>query len=376
VTRRLLLHIGMMKSGTTYVQNVCNHNADALGDSGPLWLLGASGRQGRAYLDFRGSKRLPRRDKGIWERLRREVAEHGGDALFSHELVAALGEDRIESFVRDLEADEHHLVITVRDLSRVVPSRWQEQTQNRSTYRWKDYVDALCADVDNPVQRAFWRHADVGRVLRDWSRVVPPERISVITVPPARAGRDELWRRFASVTGADPALAESTAVFDNTSLGPVSSELMIRMNTRVEDLAWNVYQAGFKSGMAKGALAGRASREPRVTFPAERWEWVERHTKRIIDEIEDVGPVVVGDLRDLVSTPPDERGEEAWQPSDAELLDAALDALEGMGRRLGQARVRGAAKAARRSTQPSSSQHPRARGLARAVKRRLRSSGS
>jgi hypothetical protein len=104
---------------------------------------------------------------------------------------------------------------------------------------------------------------------------------------------------------------------------------------------------------------------------------VERHTKRIIDEIEEVGPVVVGDLRDLVSTPTAEMVEKAWQPSQAELLDAALDALEGVGRRLGHAAVRGrAGQPAQEKQQSPPRRDPRTRRVARAVARRLRSSGS
>lgn len=339
MTDRLFLHIGLMKSGTTYVQNVCDAQATALQRGGLHWLLGSAGQQWKAIAQFRGGERaLPGTER--WDRLCEEVREHDGDTLLSHELLASLSGRQIRQFVKALPADEPHAIITVRDLSQVIPSRWQETTQNGSTIRWAEYVETVCDDhaKTRPHER-FWRHADIGHILRKWRAVVPPHRIHLVTVPNAGKHPDELWRRFASVVGSDPDLGARTDVFGNASLGAVSAELMRRVNLRVEDMPWNEYRFGFKNGLAKRGLAQRRRSEPRLALPSAHWDWVERRAQRLIDEIKDVEPVVVGDLDELRPVAPKAPcAAPDREPGDTELLEAALDGLEQLGRQLTEAR--------------------------------------
>ena len=341
MTRRLFLHIGMMKSGTTYLQSVCDRNVEALRREGLAWVGGSAEQQAAAVMEFRGGDRLMSGDEGAWRRARQELIEHDGDALISYELLAGLPVSQIRPFAEALPAQELIVVITVRDLSRVIPSRWQETTQNRGTTSWATYLGAVCdGSGDDPVHRKFWLQTDAGRVLRDWSGVVPAERMRLITVPPPGAEPDELWRRFAAVVGADPGIGRRTRAFDNTSLGAVSSQLMLRMNGRVEDLQWPSYRMGFKAGMAKRGLAKRTTAEPRVGLPPERRRWVEQRTDQMVGEIKAIGPQVVGDLAELVPAPGAATAPTVdWSPSDAELLAAAMDGMESLGRQLARANL-------------------------------------
>lgn len=337
MAHRLFLHIGMMKSGTTYIQSVCNQNADALAAGGITWVGGSYRRQAAAVGEFRGSRRVMPGSEGSWRAVRREVRQLEGDALISFELIADMREKEIARFVGALAADEVHVLVTARDLSRVLPSLWQESTQNRGTERWPDYLAAACDEGVNPgLKRNIDLHTDYAAALRRWATVIPRERLHLITVPPASAGPDELWHRFASVIGAQRSLARPQR--SNQTIGAVSAELMVRMNERVADVDWPVYRLGFKQGMSKRGVSGRAGAEPKVAFPQERWDWVEQRTREMVEEVRRIGPAVVGDLDDLLPTR-SEGVPAGWQPSDAELLEAALDGLEAMGRQLGSARL-------------------------------------
>lgn len=338
MARRLYLHIGMMKSGTTYIQSVCNQNADALERSGVRWALGAYTRQAAAVGEFRNSARVMPGLEGSWAALKKEIRAHDGDALVSFELIADLREREVARFVNALPADEVHVIVTARDISRVLPSLWQESTQNRSTNRWTEYLDAACDEGVNPkLKHNIDLHTDYAAALRKWAAVVPPERLHLITVPPSSAGPDELWHRFASVIGAERDLARPDR--SNPTIGAVSSELMIRLNERVADVDWPIYRLGFKHGLSKRGLSERAGDEPKMTFPPERWEWVEERARTMIEEVRRIGPHVVGDLDDLLPKPSSQGLAADWQPSDAELLEAALDGLESLGRQLGKARL-------------------------------------
>ena len=48
--------------------------------------------------------------------------------------------------------------------------------------------------------------------------------------PPDGAPRSELWARYCGVLGVDPAVADPSAGFGNTSLGVVEAETLRRVN--------------------------------------------------------------------------------------------------------------------------------------------------
>lgn len=67
-------------------------------------------------------------------------------------------------------------------------------------------------------------------MLRTWSGVCRPDRLTVVTVPRrSDASRAVLWSRVCEVLGVDPAATEVTA-FDNPQLGYGSCELMRLVN--------------------------------------------------------------------------------------------------------------------------------------------------
>lgn len=339
MARRLFLHIGMMKSGTTYIQRACNRNSDALETCGIRWALGSYARQASAFAEFTGSNRLMPGMEGSWRALREEVASRDQDVLVSFELIAALSEKRLGDFLKALRADETHVIVTARDLSRVLPSLWQESTQNRGVDRWPDYVRAVREDpVDSKLRRSIDKHTDYAAVLRKWSTAVPADQLHLVTVPPSSAGPHELWHRFASVINAPGNLGQPKRA--NETIGAVSSELMLRLNERVEDLSWPTYRLGFKQGLAKRGLSTRAASEPRIEFPADSLDWVEERAQRMVDEVSGLGVDVVGDLDELVPRPATGQLESDWSPTDGELLEAALDGLESLGRQLGDAQLR------------------------------------
>jgi len=116
-----------------------------------------------------------------------------------------------------------------------LPSQWQSLTRNGQDLSWPAFAAQARSGRRGPAMsgaRAFRRTQDVPRMLRTWAGVVPPERLTVITVPrgPA-ASRDLLWTRFCTLIDVDPATAttEPTA-FGNPQLGYGSCELMRLVN--------------------------------------------------------------------------------------------------------------------------------------------------
>src|SRR5262245_36560765 len=134
MAKRVFLHVGTPKSGTTYLQAVLWQNADALKRDGlllparfSLHYAAAKGVTTRTAL----KRELDVDVERAWGRLARLSKRWEHDALISHELLAPATHDQARAAKRRLGKDtEVHLIVTVRALHRQLPASWQEQVKS------------------------------------------------------------------------------------------------------------------------------------------------------------------------------------------------------------------------------------------------------
>jgi hypothetical protein len=337
MSRRVFLHVGVMKSATSYLQDLCDANRDRLLAQGLLWTK--SGDNFLATDDLLGTRRTRPGLDGAWRRLADQIEAHRGDALVSNELLAPINARKRDRLVQSLAPAQAHVVLTARDIARVIPSQWQTGARNRSTVGWRDYVASLVADDDNEVSAGFWRRQDVPAIVAGWAEQVTLERVAVVTVPPSGIAPAVLGERFAAALGISADGFEQPAA-SNPSVGLVSAELLRRVNERTAGLEWLEYRWAFKHALARLVLAERATLEPAMTLDSAALAWARQRGERIAEELDASGVRVVGDLSDLVpgsdSAAP---GEPDAEPSDSELLEAAVDGLVGLGAVLAEARI-------------------------------------
>lgn len=128
--RRVFLHVGAPKSGTTYLQSRLHANRHALRRHGVLYPSGWLGEPRLHYwaaLDVTGTCHGvdPRRVHGAWDRLVARVRRARDDVVVSHELLARARPEQAARVLADLAATgaEVHVVLTVREGSRAAGRR-------------------------------------------------------------------------------------------------------------------------------------------------------------------------------------------------------------------------------------------------------------
>jgi hypothetical protein len=323
-----------MKTGTSYLQEVLRQHKTALAEDGILF-PGADGwsDQVLATKDILGlhiSPAVAHRAEGAWDRLRDEMLHYDGRAsVMSMEFMSFARRDRTRKVVGSLKSAEVHVILTVRDASRVIPAQWQESTQNYGVASWQEYVAAVLAgqDRDNPAWRAFQRALNIPRMLRSWSVAVPPERIHVVLVPAPGAPADQLWDRFASVIDVDPKRFPALPGERNVSLGYASADLMRRVNKNLTDLEQNTYGRTVKRHLCKRILAARHD-DPKMSMNRQLGEFSLDWNRTMADAIARHGCPVIGELTDLDVEPTTVESLEPPEPS--QVLDAAADAVNGL----------------------------------------------
>lgn len=346
MARRVYLHIGMMKSGTTYLQELCELNRDVLADSGVLWPTSSGGIRYRAIRDLLGRTAKAHDDTAAWHVLARQVRQHRGDVVLSNELLAALNVRNIKRLTNAFSTAELHVVITARDLARVMPSHWQSTVKMGKAHTWSTFASSVCADLSSAergelkvestgedstgagrIHDWFWRRHDVVSIMAKWQSSVPAERMTLVTVPPSGSDQETVARRFGSVIGVDLTALPQPASGGNLSLGAHSAELLRRLNEQMPDAD----RAERKYGLGGAVLGARADLEPKFALSQAQQDWVRERAQRMIDGIEHSGVRVEGELADLIpARQPPAGAVDPADTSDTELLQVASHALIGM----------------------------------------------
>ncbi len=327
--RRLYLHVGTRKTGTSFLQRVVYTAPDSVREQGlglPL-----SGRPAHLRLlqsiGALGDDTLPEQESAaVQRRLRRNLAAIDLDrALVTHEDLAAAGPEPISRLLALLDDVEVHVVITARDLARQIPSEWQQCVKSRLEVPYEAYVDAV-VDRRGPDAALFWARQDISDVAARWGSTLPPEHVHVVTVPPAGSPPDLLAERFWTVMGVPPT-ALSTGGGVNPSLGAEQAELLRRINAALGDRLTSVreeYRPVVKTLVRRVLTAqeGRPLRLPSALVP-----WCRDVSAGIVAQLQARGYDVVGDLDDLMpaAAAPDTRTPPPV--SDSEVAAAAVEAL-------------------------------------------------
>lgn len=330
MTRRVYLHVGAPKSGTTYVQQVLEQNRARLHDAGVRVVGDVHLDRIHAAMVVRQDPRLdalPERARTSWSRLAKQIHSWRGDtAILSYELFAGATAEQVATALADLEGLEVHVVITARDLGTSVPSAWQERLKFALTTpleEWRPRPESAGVRAE-----WGWRTMDPAGVASRWGGTLPPERVHIVTVPRDRDGagdRAELWHRFAAACGLDVPGLVLDVDRANESLGVVAAELLRRVNEKVrEPIKGNREQARWlRDTLAHGILA-QLGREP-IGLTDRQFAEAERRAEQARARIAEAGYDVRGDLADLAATRPDARL--PGETTDAELLDTALETI-------------------------------------------------
>ena len=342
--RRVLLHVGTPKTGTSYLQDVLFRNRERLAEHGLCYPTDRFDGHFLAALDL---MRLPwggleTEAIGAWDRLAAQVRECRGTAIVSHEILATASRSQVGRALESLADDgtEVHLILSVRDLVRQIPAEWQENVKHRSTLSYARFLERIQdPERSTRIGTWFWGVQEIPDILDRWGRDLPPERVHLVTVPPPGAPSGLLWERFCRTFGLDGIDLDLTAERANPSLGVPETALVRRINraaNRVLDPP--DYRPLVRELLAHETLSRRTS-SPRLRLPPAVHPWAVELERSWVAEVERRGYDVVGDVADLLGAPPDGAYADPDAPSERAVAGAAVDAIKAL--LLENARLRG-----------------------------------
>lgn len=319
MTARVYLHIGLPKTGTTYLQRILWSHRAQLREQGVV-LPGSGHREHLwAALDVQERPGLAKRHAdapGAFGRLCAELeSDQAPVGLITHEFFCGATAAQAVRAVERLAPAEVHVVITARHALGMLTAGWQELVKNGSVLTPRQ------AAAPRRTSDFSWQTWDLRGVLERWGTALPAERLHVAAMSGHGAPAAEHWAHFASVIGIGDDIAAPSATA-NASLGVVQVELLRRLNADLGD-----FHSAFDRGqwirgyLAEGHLADQEG-DP-FGLDDDLVEECRRRSDAAVALLRERGIHVVGDPGDLrvPATLPPARSLDSVTPE--ELLGAA-----------------------------------------------------
>lgn len=332
-----LLHIGVPKTGTTALQQAASRNRHALlrhgvryPGSGSSHRLEVAALMGRDTVWTAQGPAFP--TPRAWRALRAEVdADPRRRASISHEYASAATLEQALRFRNELGPDLH-VVVTVRNYSELLSSRWQQYVKAGLDTPFEEWLGAVLHVPSNlEVTPGFHKNSDQGAIVDLWSKVVGAGRVTVVVVD--KTHPHSLARAFGALLGvpADLLQLPQSSRSTNRSLTMAEAELIRELNVvaRQDPRLWSRRQDLVRSGVIRRL---QSARRPRADeHPPRLPTWAAHIAQEIgcrhAHQIASTGCRVIGNPALLHAAKPTVT--DLAQPEHIP-LDAALEALVGM----------------------------------------------
>jgi hypothetical protein len=312
--QRLYLHVGLPKSGTTFLQALLARNRGRLKENGFIYPFIRREGMFHAAVELRQQHArwglTPELIDGTWDQLLSRVRAFGGDGIISHEVLAGASPQHVARVVADTADLELHVVVTARDIARQVAAYWQETVKNGRRSSFEEFRRSLAGQAESAHDEGgFWRSQDVASVLRRWGATLPPEHQHVVVVPQAGSDRFELWRRFASAVGLDPEAVDlELDPQANESLGAPQVALLREVLASLDGRLGQPHYAHVVKRYFAQRLLSRID-SPRPVTPPDLRKELDEVAGRWVDEVRTRGYRVHGDLTELLPGGAPDRGD-------------------------------------------------------------------
>jgi hypothetical protein len=332
VTKKVHLHVGTPKTGTSYLQHVLFHNRHQLRRHGIVY---PASRHDAHFLGALDLMRMPwggleTQAIGSWDKLAASVRRSRGDAIISHEILAAASRAQVGRALDSLgEGDtEIHLVLSVRDLVRQIPAEWQENVKHRAALSYGRFLDQIQDPRrEGRIPTWFWGVQEIPDILDRWGHDLPPEHVHVVTVPPAGGSPELLWKRFVEAFGLDGIALQLDGERVNPSLGSAETTLIRRINRAANEALEPAYYRPLVRELLAHQTLSRRTKTARLALPPDVHPWATELQESWTAEIRRRGYDVIGDLEDLRGAPPVTEFADPDHPDESVVSSAAVDAL-------------------------------------------------
>lgn len=303
-----LLHIGPHKTGSTMLQGALSLARDRLAAAGVFY----PGKGRQPLSPVLAVTNQPPLLGGItpkiayWHSL--VASFDAADArlgVLSSEFFDEADDETAQRVVTDLGGSRVHVVVTLRPLTSIIPSQWQQYLQNGYSFSYPDWLTGILSDPPVTPTPGFWRRHRHDELIARWAAAVGPANLTVIVTD----GSDPmlLLRTFESMLGLPSGFLVPEQGTVNRSLTWAEAEFVRLLNQEYHRQQWpdRKYPVFMRDGAVARMKSGRhpAADEQKILTPQWALERAASIGAEMAEKILALGVRVVGDIAVLGRVP-------------------------------------------------------------------------
>lgn len=328
--RARLLHVGLMKTGTTALQTAASNRRRALLRHGVRYPGWHYNHRDAAEALFQRTSAGHGRRPDDWDRLMAQIdADRTRRILISNELIA-VAEESVIGGIRDQFGPRTHVVFTVRSFASILPSLWQQYVKSGHRRDFDEFLSRRLARVDADSSRDMARH-DQATLVSRWAAAFGPENVTVIVVDKSEP------RRVSSAF--EQLLDLPSGMLHEPDLRGQSANRSLSVHEASLVLAANRLLAGYgvprdqSEPLLKGSIArmldecAPPTAADQLTLPPWAVGPAVARSQQYAEAIAALGVRVVGDIDELSRPPRADVGQ--WETSTSVPIDVAAQAVAG-----------------------------------------------
>jgi hypothetical protein len=259
MAKRVIVHAGFHKTGTTALQSALFAVSDKLEKRGFTYPHVGGKAHHKAIYSLM-EKGWGWEDRGgnpvnlkKWPELVKKVRRAKETAIISSEFLCELNEAQIAKFKSELGIDDVTIYFTLRPLLKIVPSAYQQHLKIGIR---SDYEKWLHSILDNPgtstITPSFWVRHQHAKVLRKWIEAYGKDRVKLVIVDENYP--EFMYQVFNDALGLKKSLLEEQKDKDSNRSLTLDEITLLRKINRIfpKRRTWHDYETFIRQGAMKG----------------------------------------------------------------------------------------------------------------------------
>ncbi len=303
--KKLIIHPGFHKTGTTALQQALSEVRGELHESGFSYPKIAGNAHHRAAwsvieITWGWRKRGGRLMAPIeWQKLERKIRSSKDISIISSEFFSQASNEQLANVARKIKGIDIEVIFTWRPLPFMLASSYQQYLKYGLKLSYSEWLDSIFESSGKAKHTpSFWLRNLHGDVVSRWAEVFGAENISLIAVD--ESDPNFLYSSFSNLAGVPAGIIREPVHKEmNRSLTFNESALLLEINrTYPKDLDWDSYEIFIRKGNVK-ALTGSdvyETSDEKIFTP----EWAVAKAAEInlknVEQIKALGIKIIGDI--------------------------------------------------------------------------------
>lgn len=307
-SKRLVLHAGFHKSGTTALQESLAEHRSRLKESGVLYPSIGTKTHHRAAWSLSGKVWGWKKRGGesvstkVWDNLVKRVNNSPEQVvMLSSEFFSELEGDKIRKASHDLKGREVEILFTLRPLVKLLPSSYQQYLKYGMKIKYEDWLHEIFNNREKTkVSPTFWKRHEHSKVIARWVDTFGKGKVTVIIADETKP--EFLFEEVNDLLGLPGKTLIAAQIGSNRSLNMEEIALLLELNKQFpKDRSWDEYEVFIRDGYVRH-LTDRvpaAMDKERLLTP----EWAVQRANEIgrvtVQDLMNYGIRIIGNLQSL-----------------------------------------------------------------------------